>query len=351
MLHIAALALLVPSLAASPQYRPVQIQDVGETDVWTRHNLIGQGPRQEHAVVSLDDDIYVLGGVATSDSGELNTINRAEYYQISEELWHVSAPLPQPLNHLNVATVNGKIYLLGALSGGANWTARGESYVYHPGNDSWTEITSMPNGTARASSAVGVLDDVIYLAGGMTYLDLTNNGTQDSVSTVSSYNVSSGAWYTYFPPLPQPRQHVGGAVVKGVFYVVGGREDGISGFADSVHALDLGNPLSWRTMSPMPTARGGLACAAVRYEIFCFGGEGNPDNERGIFEEVEVYDTRADSWIRLTNMPIPRHGTGAVSVGGRIYIPCGGLKEAAHPTGWFDSFKPKYQDERNTGKF
>ena len=340
MISFASLALLAHFGAAYPQHHNLPIRTAPETSTWARHDLIGQGSRQEHGVVGLDDKIYILGGVATSDAGELDVINRVEYYRISDESWHVAAPVPQPLNHLNLAAVDDQLYLLGALGGGLNWTAQGDSYVYHTSNDSWTPIAPMPKRTARGSSAVGVLDQTIYLAGGMTYLDLVDEGSQDSVSTVSSYNVSSGEWNIDFPSLPQPRQHVGGAVVDGTFYVIGGREDGINGFADTVYALDLNNSTTWTTLSPMPTARGGLACAAIEYEIFCFGGEGNPENEKGIFAEAEVYDTKTDAWRKLEDMPVPRHGTGAASVGGRIYIPGGGLMEAAHPTGWFDSFGP-----------
>jgi len=283
----------------------------------------------------------VLGGVAFNNVGELQTVNRVEFFRPSDETWHVAAPLPLPLNHLNVAGVDNKLYLLGALSGGLNWTVENVASVYHPTNDSWTSIAPMPNGTARGSSAVGVYDQKIYLAGGMTFLDLADHGRQDSVTTVSAYNIDTDTWDTDFPPLPQPRQHVGGAVVDGTFYVLGGRENSIAEYHNTLYALDLSSPSSgWRTLAPMPTARGGLMCAAQRYEIFCFGGEGNPESPAGVFNETEVYDTRTDSWRQLPAMDVPRHAADAVSVEGELWVPGGGLLEGAGPTGWFDSYKP-----------
>ena len=119
-------------------------------------------------MTALDDNVYILGGVVHDNDYNITTQNTVEYYRIQDETWHVAAPFPEPLNHMNAAGVDGQLFLLGGLSGGSNWTVRGQSYVYHPSNDSWTDIAPMPNGTARGSCAVGVYDGTIYLAGGMS---------------------------------------------------------------------------------------------------------------------------------------------------------------------------------------
>jgi N-acetylneuraminic acid mutarotase len=94
----------------------------------------------------------------------------------------------------------------------------------------------------------------------------------------------------------------------------------------------------------MPTARGGVASGAVGNEIYVFGGEGNPNSTTGIFPQVEGYNTVTDSWESLDDMKIPRHGTYAASVGGKVYIPGGGLQEDSgndnHSTRDFDAFIP-----------
>ena len=299
---------------------------------------MGQGPRQESAVAAIDQDVYVLGGVAYDEQNDLLTLNRVEKYNVVDKTWHVAAPLPTPLNHGNAASVDGKIYLLGALSGGRDWEAVEQSYVYEPFNDTWAELASMPNGTARGSSAVGVCNGKLYLAGGMTLLQAYKGGHQDSLSTVSSYDITTNTWDVNHPPLPEPRQHVGGAVVGSTFYVIGGRENGVEKYHNMTYALDLENPTSWKEMAPMPTARGSLACSPIGSKIYCFGGEGNPENPQRIFNETEVYDTSADTWTRLRPMEIPRHGTGAATVGYEIYIPGGGVTTAFYPVGITDSF-------------
>ncbi len=196
----------------------------------------------------------------------------------------------------------------------------------------------MPNGTARGSSAVGAYNGKVFLAGGMTILQAYQGGHQDSVSMVSSYDTLTEEWNTDYPPLPAPRQHVGGAVVGSHFYVVGGREHGIHQFHDTTYALDLENPVEWKQMAPLPTARGSLACAAVGWKIYCFGGEGNRKNPQQIFDQTDVYDTETDSWETLTPMEVPRHGTGAVVIGKAVYIPGGGVTSAFYPSGVVDAY-------------
>lgn len=311
------------------------------TGSWLRHGLIGQGPRQEHGVASIGKKVYVVGGVAYDNMGIPETLNRVEFYDTMRKTWHIAAPLPAPVNHGNVAGVDGKIFLLAALSGGRDWSAKPDSYVYQPYNDTWAPITPMPNGTARGSSAVGIHNGKVYIAGGMSLLQPYPGGHQNSLSMVSSYDIQSNSWNVDLPPLPQPRQHVGGAVVGSTFYVIGGRENGIYQYRNTTYALDLENPVAWKKMAPMPTARGSLACAAVGYKIYCFGGEGDRSNPNHIFNQTEVYDTATDTWQESTPMEVPRHGAGVAAVGDAIYYPGGGVAAAFYPTGVIDAFLPR----------
>lgn len=312
---------------------------------WTRHDLIGRGPRQEHSVVSLhNESVWLVGGVGFSETGtQVGTINRVEYFRLSDQTWHKAAPIPTPMNHVNAAAVDDKIYLLGGLSTGADWVAAASSAVYHPTNDSWTPIAPQPNTTTiRGSCAVGVLNGTIYLAGGMTYIHTTAPGTpQDAVRAVSSYDTLTNTWNVNYPPLPAPRQHVGSAVIGTRFYVIGGREFGIEERRNTTFILDLETPSAgWKRGADMPTARGGLSCAAVGVVVYCFGGEGNPLSAHRVFNQVEAYNTLTDKWISLPPMPVPRHGLGVSAVHGRIYVPGGGLFEGGGATGWLDSFAP-----------
>ena len=111
-------------------------------------------------------------------------------------------------------------------------------------------------------------------------------------------------------------------MIDGFLYVIGGR-----GGPDT-NKLDRYDPIEdeWQVLTPMPTARSGLAVAVFDGKLVVMGGEvdfANPPTR--VFPQVEMYDPATDSWTSLDPMPIPRHGIGAATVDGLIYVPGGAL--------------------------
>ncbi|KYF72116.1 hypothetical protein BE11_32990 [Sorangium cellulosum] len=298
---------------------------------WRELASIAGGPRQEHGVVAHDGKVYVIAG-AGGDG--LNT-GRVEIYDPRDDAWSEAAPLPVALNHPNIVALNGKIYLLGGMIGDFPWTAVGDMFEYDPGTDAWTELAPMPAGTERGSAAVGAHGTKIYLAGGLRSL---SQAFQDTVPGFTSYDVETGEWET-LPDLPEPRDHVGGAVVGSTFYVLGGRANGQENVKDTVFAYDL-SARTWSTRARMPTARGGVAAAVDGAKIYVIGGEGNPADSQGVFDDNEVYDAAADAWEVLAPMRTPRHGTGAVAIDATIYVPGGGTQQGFGLTDVTEAFEP-----------
>lgn len=274
-----------------------------------------------------------------------------QLYDIPSDTWTSASPLPTPINHLNAAVVDGKIFVLGALQVSpegegpdGSWQATGATWAYNTSTGTWSALAPLPPGTERGAAAVGVHNKTIYLAGGMRSLYLSPDGEQDTVDTVSAFDTASGAWLPLpgaAARIPEGRDHAGGAVVGGVFYVLGGRYRGQNNTKDTVFSLDLGDMDAGRRVSParMPTPRGGISVGAVGARIFTFGGEGNQaPGSLGVFNETEVFDTEAGAWSRLQPMKLPRHGTSAVAVGERVYIPGGGLVQGADPVNVTDVY-------------
>ena len=312
---------------------------------WKTLAPIAIAPRQEHTTVALSSDtLAILGGIVP-DAQLATTTDIMQLYDISANAWSSAASMPLPMNHANAAVVNGKIYLLGGLAVAPDgaWRAVADSWVYDPERDEWESVTPMPNGTERGSAAMGVHGTKIYLAGGMTTLDVPGGGYQDSVTTVSAYDTVQGTWTTFSERLPEGRDHAGGAVVGSKLYVVGGRYFGQENTRDTVFSLDLKKKNAiWQTSSArMPTARGGISAAAIGTKIYTFGGEGNKaEGSNGVFNETEVFETVSETWEALSPMELPRHGTSAVAIDGRIYIPGGGIYQSAGPVNTTDVFCP-----------
>src|SRR6266567_1324956 len=76
--------------------------------------------------------------------------------------WSEKARLPEPRGELGVATVNGKIYVLGGSALGVDAQTLNEEY--DPATDKWRQRAPIPRGVSHAG-AVG-MDGKIFVVGG-----------------------------------------------------------------------------------------------------------------------------------------------------------------------------------------
>lgn len=299
--------------------------EVGAGDRWEALPAVSTGAIQETAVVALGTDVYVIGGFMG-----FTVVDQVLVFDTVGRAWREAAPLPVEVHHANAAVVGGKIYVLGALQG-VGFAPIGDVYEYDPAQDEWTARTSMPAGSERGSAFVGVIDGVIYLAGGMT-----PNG---SVDLVSAYDPVGDMWTHPLAPLPVARDHGVGAAVDGALYAIGGRESSITALVGRVDRYD---PIQdeWTDRAPMITARGGTAAGVIGGRIIVVGGEGNPAVSSGVFPQNEAYDVGGDRWDSLTPMTTPRHGMGAAVVDGALYVPGGATTEAFGATDVSEVYYP-----------
>ncbi|KAF1988983.1 galactose oxidase [Aulographum hederae CBS 113979] len=216
------------------------------------------------------------------------------------------------------------------------WNASARCAVFDPKADKWTELADVPKGRAVGSAAVGVSGSKILLAGGLLNTNLTD-GAQDTVTLMSVYDVESRKWEV-LPDMPEPRDHAGVGMVRGVLYVLGGRSFGNLNVVDTVFGYDIKKRIWKRDLAKMPTGRGGCGSATFGDVIFTFGGEGDPETASGVWPQTEGYDVVRNRWMKFKDMDVPRHGTGAVAVGKRIYISGGGLTIGGDPSNYSSYF-------------
>jgi N-acetylneuraminic acid mutarotase len=320
------LTTLVPSLLTYAQ--------PAAPKCWKNLAPIAEGARQEHSAAAIGTDLYIFGGlknlVPTASVEKLDTIANK---------WSSIPPLPIALHHPNVVAVGGKLLVLGGLSGALSaksmWAAVPDCFAYEPASNKWSALAKMPD--ARGSSAVGVLGNKVFVAGGLASMAA-------SVDVVSVYDAAANKW-TSMPEakLPLRRDHGGGAVVGDTFYVVGGRDGNVTGFRNQTLALNVDRTgARWTEEASIPTARGGVSVTALGGKIYVFGGEGNPAaSSRGVFASAESFDAKAKSWTKETAMSNPRHGTAAVAIGDWIYIAGGGaVQSGGAPVAVTDAYGP-----------
>lgn len=311
-----------PDAAATP--------DAADGDPWQPAPAVIGGAIQETAAVALDGRIYVLGGF----DGALGIQDDVRVFDTATGTWSQGAPLPQAVHHANAAVVGDTIYVVGALQS-FQFTAAGVVWAWTPAvDDGWRELAPMPAGAERGSSVVGVIDGVIYLAGGL------RGGA--AVADVSSYDPAGGTWAD-LPDLPAARDHACGGVIDGALYVAGGRQADIESTAATTWSLAPGGGGGgggWTDRAAMPTGRGGTACGVIDGRLIVVGGEGNVAVSSGVFPQTEAYDAAADAWTTLAPMRTPRHGMGAAAWGGTLYVPGGANVQAFGAVDTHETFTP-----------
>jgi len=135
--------------------------------------------------------------------------------------------------------------------------------------------------------------------------------------------------WTELSPMPIAREHCAAVVIGDRIYIGGGRNGGSESPVAVTLAYDPAAD-SYEEKAPIPTPRGGTSGAALGGRFFLFGGEGNTAAPSGVFPDAEAFDpgdgTGMGSWEAMPEMPIPRHGLGAATLDGRIYLPGGGIR-------------------------
>jgi N-acetylneuraminic acid mutarotase len=245
-------------------------------------------------------------------------------YDLATNTWTSAGLATRPFvgNHHAAEVYNGKLYLLGGLSGGAE----GKVQIYDPVSNTWTRGADMP--FAAGSSASALINGEIYVAGGIVGSDTTDQ--------VAKYNPATDTW-TPLAHMPQGRNHTAAATDGVRLYVFGGRigPNVVANGFDTVEIYDP-NTDTWTStesgsgITPLPQARGGMG-KAVFYngEFYVLGGEtlnGALATAANVYNRVDIYNPVTNSWRLGPIMPTARHGIFPLAYAGRIYVAGGGVQ-------------------------
>jgi len=185
----------------------------------------------------------------------------------------------------------------------------------------WETLTSLPEPregacVAFSSAEVG--------GGSAARIYVTNGYSFGDSNTVRAYDIPSDTWISSLTPASTIRSEGVGAEHGGFVYCLGGRSGVV------LDVLERYDPTSdsWTVLTPMPTARAGLAAAVVGDRIFAIGGrDGTTPGSGNALNCVEAYDIDTDTWSpacgtagALAAMPTPRMDVAAVAHGGKIYV-------------------------------
>src|SRR5690606_1191539 len=102
----------------------------------------------ETTAVAVGDKVYVIGG----DVGSTND-RKVEQYDTVSGTWRSMADLPEPLDHLQLAVVDGLIYAFGGIQAYPGPT-NADVYRFDPAAGpagAWTHIGTMPEPVGGAA--------------------------------------------------------------------------------------------------------------------------------------------------------------------------------------------------------
>ncbi|MBA2667778.1 MAG: galactose oxidase [Trueperaceae bacterium] len=279
--------------------------------------------RQEVAAVWLDGALYVVGGFGTGRE----TLSSAERWREGASEWERLPDMPVAVNHPAAVAIAGRLVVVGGFGGPGLQNPVDATQVYDPATDAWSLAASLP--TVRGALAAAVVDDLVIAVGG------ARGGV--SVAEVAAYDPVADAW-TAWPDMPSARDHHAVAAVDGHLHAIGGRAAG--DFTMATHEVYDLAAARWIEAPPMPTGRSGHAVAALDGCLYALGGEGNQARTDGMFDQVERFVRATGEWEQLPAMPVPRHGMGAVAVGGRLLVPAGATVAGFGAVAVADAFKP-----------
>lgn len=285
---------------------------------------------QEIYPTVLDGRLYLAGGLEARNGPNVDSISDQLFIQSDpanpDSPWETRAPLPEPRHHPNLVGHEGYVYGIGGFRAGDGgiWEMIANNTRYELASDEWVEMTPMP--VPYAETCAVSMGGLIHVATGRQPNGASNANWPDHGDRGEhfAYDPQTNSW-TRHAPNPNARNSAAGAVLNGLFHVVGGRR--VNAGNETHHEAYDPATDRWETRAPLPQGQGGLAAAVAGGKLYAFGGE-YFDNGGGVYPEVWIYDPEADSWTAGPDMLTPRHGLGGVSLGGAIYA-IGGASSAS----------------------
>jgi N-acetylneuraminic acid mutarotase len=266
-------------------------------------------PRTDHVAVSLEGNVYVLGGFSGS------TLARVDAYDPAADRWTRKADMLTARRNFAAGVINGKIYASAGMSysdpNGVTYVT--ETEAYDPVDDTWTALAPCP--MDRATNSVrGNVSITGGAAFGHLYVMVFNTNTQGFTATYE-YEPETDTWATKAPP---PFSYVEYSMVD---------------LGDRLYLLASGSEVGERVAEYDPQDDVWIIRASLSSvwwaglgegngKLYAFGGVtlGQNHQPTGVLADIREYDPAGDRWSAHGAIGVPRHSARAVQIGGQMYV-------------------------------
>ena len=268
--------------------------------------------RSELAATVWGETIYTAGG--------LNRWGRSrafESYDAVTHTWNRLPPTPTVVHHAAMASLDGKIYLVGGYEDLTLSRPLSTAWSFDILMRRWSRIADMPE--PRSAHGMVAVGRKLYVVGG-------DSSTAEPAS-VLAYDPGSDRWQRLASRMPTLREHLSVIAAGDKIYALGGRWRGTNLAAVEVWDVSAN---SWAGAMPMLTARSGFAAGYVDGKIHVVGGESLTSLKT--ISSHEVYDPALNSWSRFDRSdPVPLHGVASAVIGNQWFV-LGGAECAGYYT-------------------
>lgn len=276
--------------------------------------------------------LWVAGGLSPNvPAAQQNVSARVVVYDLATNAWADGPPLPEPRHHPVLASTGDDLWAFGGfvIANGGRWSNSRDVLRLSADGKQWEDVATLP--APLSETVAGVIDGKVFLATGRSPTGERNADWPDHADVATTWRFDPETLeFQQRAEAPHALNSAAGAVINGQLFVAGGRT--VNG--GNRASLQIYDPISdrWRTGADMPQAQGGLAAASLGKQLYVFGGEYFGAGGGGVYPESWVYDPAAGAWQALPNMPLPRHGLGAVSLGDVIYVIAGATQAGGSGT-------------------
>ncbi|MBC7776133.1 MAG: hypothetical protein H7246_11925 [Phycisphaerae bacterium] len=213
--------------------------------------------------------------------------------------WDTLAPIPESFTFPVVATVAGKIHIMG---GGGAGGATNHHFAYDPTTNAWESRAAVPY-LAQQPAGTSASGKIHYFGGGYP-----TSGQPKADHYI--YDPAANTW-AKAADLTAPRAIHYSVALNDVVYSLAGQ-----GMANLCQAYDpVGN--AWTTKNNLPDNGfwyGAHVATEGHIYRFCGGGYTAPN------KFAHRYDPATDSWASLPMFPAATHGLSGAAIGNKIYI-------------------------------
>ncbi len=244
--------------------------------------------------------VMLLGGCIG-----VETYSPAPVDQRTPGRWETLAPMPTARQEVAVAAFAGHVWVIGGFNPSAEPVTTVERY--DPATNSWDARAPLPIPVHHAAAVT--VDDRLFVLGGYT----GGRISWAPLDTVWEWTEARGAWEKR-TPMPTARGALAVAALGGRIHAIGGSA------GDPLRAHEVYDVAAnrWTAANAMPTARDHLAAVAFQDRVWAVGGRASFMGEQ--YANVEVYDPATDSWRTGPPLPRGRGGLAAVALSDRVLV-------------------------------